>query len=50
MNTAIAAASIPRLVIGILVLVLAVVFFGTGQLDAKVAVLLGLCGVGLLFA
>jgi hypothetical protein len=50
MNMAIAAASIPRLVIGILVLVLAIVFFALGQMDSKVAVLLGLCGVGLLFA
>jgi hypothetical protein len=49
-NFAIGAASVPRLVIGILVLVLAIVFFALGQMDSKAAVLLGLCGVGLLFA
>jgi hypothetical protein len=44
------AAPVPRLVIGILVLLLAVIFFFVGDMDPKLAALLGLAGVGLMSA
>jgi hypothetical protein len=43
-------ASPPRLVVGLLVFLLAVIFYFVGGLDPKVAALIGLAGVGLMFA
>jgi hypothetical protein len=44
------AASAPRLILGILVFILAVVFFATGQMEPKLAAMFGLTGIGLMFA
>lgn len=43
-------ASAPRFIAGLLVFLLAVIFYFTTGLDPKMAALLGLSGIGLMFA